>query len=176
MADIQQPETRKRNRKYKRRSKKLSTKVDFTAMVDLGFLLITFFVFTTSLSAPTEMKLVLPDDTKGFDSTNIPENKTLSLVLGNNDRIYYYSGNDITDIQATNYSPMGMRRIILNKKADIKKMFGTDTGTIVVIKPTTESTYKNIVDAIDEMTIDNVKTFFFVEADKKETAAIASFK
>ena len=89
MAELQQGETR--TSKGVRPSKKLSTKVDLTPMVDLGFLLITFFVFTTSLSTPMVMKLSLPDDlTK--DSSLIPVSKTISFLLSGNSKIYYYNG------------------------------------------------------------------------------------
>lgn len=91
MAEVQQQERRKKQ--GVRRSKKLSTKVDLTPMVDLGFLLITFFVFTTTISSPKVMKLTVPQDSP--DSTTTPANKTISLLLADSNKIYYYNGDSI---------------------------------------------------------------------------------
>ena len=79
-----------------RKSKKHSTRVDLTPMVDLGFLLITFFVFTTSLSTPTAMRLILPKDTK--DSSFTAANKTISLLLTGSNTIYYYNGDSVNNM------------------------------------------------------------------------------
>src|SRR4029079_8898102 len=74
-----------------RRSKKLSTKVDLTPMVDLGFLLITFFIFSTNLSESKVVKLDMPKDTPK-DSTITTEKTSLTAVLCANDKIFYYEG------------------------------------------------------------------------------------
>src|SRR5437762_10722776 len=120
MAEVQQQERRKKQ--GVRRSKKLSTKVDLTPMVDLGFLLITFFVFTTTISDPKVMKLALPQNS--VDSTTTPASKTISLLLAASNKIYYYNGDSINNMHETNYSPGGLRSVLLWKKAVVKKIFG----------------------------------------------------
>lgn len=78
-----------------RKTKKNSVRVDLTPMVDLGFLLISFFVFTTSIEHPTAMTLKVPDDKNIKDSLKAPENRTLNLILGANNETYCYNGNKI---------------------------------------------------------------------------------
>src|SRR6266487_3551609 len=95
-----------------KKGKKLSTRVDLTPMVDLGFLLITFFVFTTSVSKPTAMKLIMPHDTEHNDSMSTPESKIISLLLAGQNKIYYYDGVNINNIHITNYSSSGLRSVL----------------------------------------------------------------
>ena len=143
-----------------KKAKKLSTRVDLTPMVDLGFLLITFFIFTTTMSQPTAMKLILPKDTEKPEEQNkVKESGALSLLLGNNDAVYYYEGTlapDGTNFKTTNYKEI--RKVIIDKKKATNP-----EDFVVVIKPGPESTYKNVVDILDEMTINQVKRYAMVD-------------
>src|ERR1700744_1323432 len=94
-----------------KKGKKLSTRVDLTPMVDLGFLLITFFIFTTTMSQPTSMKLNLPKDA---DSPNVKGSAVLTILPGKNDQVYYYEGDDPTKLGVSNFK--GIRAVILDKK------------------------------------------------------------
>ncbi len=134
------------------RSKKQSTKVDLTAMVDLAFLLITFFMLTTSLSKPLAMDIAKPDkDEKNKDNKlELRESQTMTILLGKNNKLAWYMGlagkstptiEGYTDVRAS---------LLKNKKA-VKDATGKDI--IVVIKPTDGSTYKNFVDIMDELNI-----------------------
>jgi len=143
-----------------KKAKKLSTRVDLTPMVDLGFLLITFFIFTTTMSEPTAMRLFLPKDTeKPEDQNKIKASGALSIMLSRNNSIFYYEGElapDGSNFKSTNFKDI--RDIIINKKKS------TDpTDFVVVIKPGPESTYKNTVDMLDEMTINDVKRYAMVD-------------
>jgi biopolymer transport protein ExbD len=143
-----------------KKAKKLSTRVDLTPMVDLGFLLITFFIFTTTMSQPTAMRLFLPKDTeKPEDQNKVKASGALSLILAKDNSIFYYEGElspDGSNFKSTNFA--GIRDIIINKKKSTNP-----EDFVVVIKPTPEATYKNTVDILDEMTINEVKRYALVD-------------
>jgi len=148
-----------------KKSKKLSTRVDLTPMVDLGFLLITFFIFTTTMSQPTGMKLNLPKDTdKPEEQNKVKESGVLTLLLGKNDQVYYYEGTlapDASNFKSSNFKEI-RNEIISKKKSTDPKDF------VVVIKPDKDCTYKNVVDILDEMPINDVKRYATVEISDVE--------
>jgi biopolymer transport protein ExbD len=148
-----------------KKSKKQSTRVDLTPMVDLGFLLITFFIFTTTMSEATAMKLNLPKDTdKPEEQNKAKESGALTLLLGANDVIYYYEGILLPD--GSNFkttSSKDIRNVVLTKKKSTNP-----SDFVVVIKPDSASTYKNTVDILDEMTIDDVKRYALVDISTVE--------
>jgi len=152
-----------------KKSKKLSTRVDLTPMVDLGFLLITFFIFTTTMSQPTAMKLFLPKDTEKPEEQNkIKASGALSLMLGRNDGVFYYEGEllpDGSNFKSSNFKEI--RQVIIDKKKSTNP-----EDFVVVIKPGPEATYKNTVDMLDEMTINDVKRFAIVDITADENALI----
>jgi len=152
-----------------KKSKKLSTRVDLTPMVDLGFLPITFFIFTTTMSQPTAMRLFLPKDTdKPEEQNKVKASGALTLLLGKNDVVYYYEGElapDASNFKTTTFKDV--RDVIINKKKS------TDPQDfVVVIKPNAESTYKNAIDALDEMTINDVKRYALVDISPVEDQLI----
>src|ERR1700689_3091354 len=89
-----------------KKSKKLSTRVDLTPMVDLGFLLITFFIFTTTMSRPTAMRLILPKDVDDEHKQKEPEGAVITLMPSKNNQIYYYEGSDPTKLKTANFTGM----------------------------------------------------------------------
>lgn len=145
-----------------KKGKKLSTRVDLTPMCDLGFLLITFFIFTTTMSQPTAMRMFLPKDVKNPEEQNKVKNSAvITLMLGKNDKIYYYEGDDPTKMLQTTFKKV--RDVVLDKKrrTDPKDF-------VVVLKPTQDASYKNTVNILDEMTIDEVKRFAMVDISPVE--------
>lgn len=152
-----------------KKGKKMSTRVDLTPMVDLGFLLITFFIFTTTMSQPTAMRLFLPKDTdKPEEQNKAKESGALTLLLGKNNIVYYYEGilaPDGSNFKTTNFNEI--RDVIMKKKKSTNSK-----DFVVVIKPHDESTYKNTVDALDEMTINEVKTYALVDISSVENQLI----
>src|ERR1700753_2955904 len=151
-----------------KKGKKQSTRVDLTPMVDLGFLLITFFIFTTTMSQPTTMKLNLPKDVdKPEDQNKLKESAAFTVMPSKQDQVYYYEGLDPSKIQTASFK--NIRDIILDKKrrTDPKDF-------MVIIKPTKDATYKNTVDILDEMTIDEVKRYALVDITPDEYKFVAA--
>jgi biopolymer transport protein ExbD len=152
-------------------TKKTSLRVDLTPMVDLGFLLISFFVFTTTLAKPTAMNLIMPDD-NSKDSSKAPVSKTLNLILGASNRIYAYEGDDINHLENSDNQNTFIRSVILKKEYQLRQHYGSDSDMIVLIKPTNNATYENIINALDEMLISSVKTYVLMDASEKEMKRI----
>ncbi|THU41842.1 biopolymer transporter ExbD [Niastella caeni] len=158
-----------------RRSKKHSTRVDLTPMVDLGFLLITFFIFTTSMSSPRAMNLAMPKDTPPDKQNQVPESNALTVIPLNGDKIFYYHG-DLNDALkantygVTNYSVTeGIGQIVRTKQVILnRKKPGNRDELVVMIKPTPESNYENLVSVLDEMLINDVKRYAVMDLTPEE--------
>ena len=159
--------TNKSSGKRGARPKKLSTRVDLTPMVDLGFLLITFFIFTTTMSHATAMHLSMPDDSKITDETPVSESKTLNLVLKGGNKIFYYDGMDALHEQETDYSANGLRNVIREKQKKVAAQYRSATETIILIRPTKDASYQNIVNTLDEMTINGVTRYVLMGEEKQ---------
>ena len=148
---------------------KKSTRVDLTPMVDLGFLLVTFFVFTTTMAEPKVMNLVMPND-KDSSNDQICETCALTILLGKDNTIYYYEGREENAVyKPTNYSSSGIRKLILDKKKAVISKRGADQ-LMLIIKASDKSSMKNLVNIIDESAINNVKRYYLAEltaVDKK---------
>lgn len=180
----------------KGKPKKLHLRVDFTPMVDMNMLLITFFMFCTTLSKPQIMNLVVPtkDRTEmtDEDKPKTADSKTTTVILAENDIVYYYTGKpnyeDYTSLHQTDYAPQGLRAVLVEKngkvitevaelrrqkqageisEADLqeksRELRNEKDGQVVIIKPTDASTYKNLVDVLDEMQICSIGTYAIVE-------------
>jgi biopolymer transport protein ExbD len=156
------------------RSKKASTRVDMTPMVDLGFLLITFFILATTLSKPSSMSLAVPDkQTEKQETEPLRASKVLTLFLGKDntvwalDRIAADDDKAKTDLKKVSYGP-DLRTFIFTSKAQVDREHGKDkdglSQFVCVIKPLNSSTYKNVVDVLDEMTVTKSKRYALVDA------------
>ena len=154
MAEISQDSGKKDG---KVRSKKTSTRIDMTPMVDLAFLLLTFFVMTTTLNKPQTMEITMPEKPKEQDKPPVVnEKRVLTLVLGGNNKVYWYLGITDPKVELSDFSNDGIRKVLLKKNAQIKEM-------VVLIKPSDESKYKNMVDILDEMNIGNIARYALVD-------------
>src|SRR6188768_370326 len=112
-----------------KKAKKLSTRVDMTPMVDLGFLLITFFIFTTTMSSPTTMQLFMPKDSKDEDQNKAKESGALTIMLGKNNVVYVYRGQllpDASNFHTTTFK--SVRDTIIQMKKDVINAHVHDAG------------------------------------------------
>ena len=161
MAEVQVQE--KGDKGGKVRSKKQSTRVDMTPMVDLNFLMLMFFMFTTTFSKPNVMDLGLPakpkKDAPPPQRTEIDLTNSISLFIGKDNRIFYHqtdqAGLNENTLQETTYDKEGITKVIEQAKRrakDVKKF-------TVIIKPTDDAVYKNFVDILDQMTITNSQQY-----------------
>ncbi len=164
---------------------RLGTKVDLTPMVDLGFLLITFFMLTTALNKPNVMALVMPDRTPVREPSIIAEKKVLTLILGDHDKIYWYKGMSDARLDSTDYASEGVQKVILDCMEQLEQQVGIETyedpktheikqGSLlsVLIKPMQVSRYKNVVDILDEMAICHVRRYMILPVAPQEEAFI----
>jgi biopolymer transport protein ExbD len=155
------------------RSKKQNNRVDLTAMVDLAFLLITFFMLTTTLSKPQSMDLTLPDKEEKTDTKDlkVDENRTMTILLGGKGKLVRYVGIITTPVEGGApkdfaYGKDGIRQELISRNKLVKEYSTAKgkpkDGMIVIIKPSKTSTYRNLVDILDEMAIVGVDTYAIV--------------
>lgn len=161
------------------RSKKMSTRVDLTPMVDLAFLLISFFMLTTTLNKPKAMELNMPkSDIKEEDKQDVGECQVMNVLLDTLDQVWYYEGLKVAGLQKTTFAGEdGIRKEILRM---IKKVpnecpltkKGNKRDAIVLIKMLEGARYKNMVDILDEMDITGCKIYAIQEPDPIEIEAV----
>lgn len=150
------------------RTKKKSTRVDLTAMVDLAFLLITFFILTTTLQKPKAMDLVMPDKTEKND-TNLPvgESRTMTILLGSDNKLEWFIGTPEKPLTApTVESYRNLRKTLIDKSKEILQNTGKDM--MVIIKPSEKSNYNNLVTVMDELNITQNKNRAIVDITPAE--------
>ncbi|MCX6307880.1 MAG: biopolymer transporter ExbD [Bacteroidia bacterium] len=196
----------------KGKPKKMSLRVDFTPMVDMNMLLITFFMFCTSLAKPQTMDITMPvKDDKVIESerNKVADDKAITVILGEKNKIYYYFGKpnykDYNSLKVGNYGSSedknSLRSVLLGrnkvsianirklrdmkarkqiKQADydlqVKKIKNDKNGQVVIIKPTDESTYKNLVDALDEMQICSIGIYAIVAVEQPDRFLMDNLK
>ena len=151
-----------------KKPKKLSTRVDLTPMVDLGFLLITFFVFTTTMSQATAMNMNEPKDDKVEDQLKVKESAVMTILLGKGNQVYYYEGiltaeNASEIFKSTNFKDI--RKIILDKRNAVPNGDKPKSDLMYIIKADTESKFGNAIDILDEMQINGIPPGHYAEVD-----------
>jgi hypothetical protein len=177
------------------RSKKMSTRVDLTPMVDLAFLLITFFMLTTTLNKPKAMELNMPKKTNiEEEKQDVGECQVMNVLLDTLDQVWYYNGLQVAGLQKTTFAgDGGIRKEILKKLKDVPKECPpgkkwTDANgdkvkqpneismgprdAIVLIKMLKGARYKNMVDILDEMDITGTKIYAIQDPDPIEVEAV----
>lgn len=208
MAEIQSNEGGGKHKKGGSKQKKISVFVDFTPMVDMNMLLITFFMLCTSLSKPQTMEISMPSNDKNItkqDQSEVKASQAITLVLAGGDSVFYYTGQpdykNFNSLKLSSYDANGIRAFLLKRNADavakiedlkqkkldrkitqeeftkqaseIKKAKGTPT---VIIKANDRATYKNLIDALDEMQICDVGTYVIDKWSSSETFLLKNFR
>ena len=191
----------------KSKQKKFAVRVDFTPMVDMNRLLITFFMLCTTLSKPQTMEISMPSNDKSIteqQKSMVKASQAITLLLGADNKLYYYEGEpnykDYTSLKETSYTPDGIRSILLQKnvaavnkvralklqKLDLKISeeeyrkqvseikSGKDTPT-VIIKATDDASYKNLIDALDEMQICNIGKYVITDIAEADEFLMKNF-
>ncbi len=203
MADVQtnDQDSGKGGKHKKVRAKKQSTHIDMTPMVDLAFLLLTFFMMTTTFGKPKTMEINMP--VKPEDNTKTEVNNAVTILLTGDDKIYWYFGElkPETKLELTNYSNDGLRKLFLDKNkfaVDRIKQLRTESATnnmadstlkrlevgakgakqalMVLVKADDKAKYKNIVDVLDELNITMVGKYAIVDLSQQEFDLINTFK
>jgi biopolymer transport protein ExbD len=196
----------------KGKPKKMSLRVDFTPMVDMNMLLITFFMFCTSLAKPQTMDITMPvkdDKVKESERNKVADDKAITVILGEENKIYYYFGKpnykDFNSLKVATYGSAqdknSLRSILLSRNRvaianirklrdlrdrkqlklaaydeEVKKIKNDKNGQVVIIKPTDESTYKNLVDALDEMQICSIGIYAIVAVEEPDRFLMKNLK
>lgn len=203
-AEVQENGKKKGNSKQK----KMTVRVDFTPMVDMNMLLITFFMLCTSLSKPQTMEISMPSNDKNIteeQQNKVKASQAITLLLGADNKLYYYEGEpdykDYTSLKETNYAPDGLRAVLLRKNAaavrqvnDLKQkklelkisdeeftkqLVGIKSGKktpTVIIKATDKASYKNLIDALDEMQICNIGKYVITDMAEADEFLIKNFE
>lgn len=162
-------------------------RVDLTAMVDMNFLLLTFFILSTTLSKPKAMEIVMPytDNEMDVDEQNkVKKDVALTILLSKDNRVYYYEGigDDENDSPQTILSSFndrgGIRDAIIEKKKKVESLIANGTlrasdHATVLIKADTNSTTADLINILDEMTINAITTYAVMDITEQDQVFIA---
>mgnify|MGYP001131735701 CR=1 FL=1 len=154
-------------------------RIDMTPMVDLGFLLLTFFVLTTTMSTPNTMPVVVPpkitEKDKDVEPPKISEDKVITLLVSRG-KIYYYTGLK-KELKATDFSPKtGIRKVLLEQRAEIEANYGKKDEMIVIIKMMEDAQYRDFVDILDEMAVINQKKYALVDITPEDKEIVEEYQ
>jgi biopolymer transport protein ExbD len=155
------------NSRRKGRSSTMTPRIDLTAMVDLAFLLITFFIMATTLSKPKAMELAKPVKEGPFEP--VPETRTMSVCLGKDNKVMWYMGMPEKPLTAPNivdFSKAGLRAALIARSKQVLQASGKPL--IVILKPSNHSVYSNFVAALDELNITNIQSYAVVDITPKD--------
>jgi len=185
----------------KGKPRKIETRVDFTPMVDMNMLLITFFMLCTSMAKPKTMEIVMPTKDEKLtdqDKNKVKDTNAITLILGADNKVYYYLGKpnykDYKSLKVANYggaedknslrslllsrNRVGINQVLKLKQLKYKRQISDEDfkkgvseaknakdGQVVIIKPTDESNYMNLIDALDEMQICSIGKYAIVDLE-----------
>lgn len=150
----------------KGRRSTMTPRIDLTAMVDLAFLLITFFIMATTLAKPKAMPLAMPIP---GPSEPVPESRTMSVCLGKDNKVIWYIGmpdKPLTTPQLVHFSKTGLRSALIDNNKRVLQMSGKPL--IVILKPSDHSVYSNFVAALDEFNVASIQSYAVADITPKD--------
>ncbi|WDF56830.1 ExbD/TolR family protein [Mucilaginibacter sp. KACC 22063] len=153
---------------------RLPLRVDLTAMVDLAFLLITFFMLTTTLQKNNAMAVTMPAD---GPSEPVGMSRTLTLCLGNHNKVLSYMGTPdkpLATPQVADYSKSGIRKLLLETAKNVTA--STGKRLVVLVKPSDHSVYENLVSTLDELNITKTESYAIVDITKNDVGLLKQYK
>ncbi len=165
--------TRSQNKDAKKFHRRKQVFVDLTPMVDLAFLLISFFMLTTAMTTPKSMVLHMPDTTA--NAPVLPEH-LMTLIADKDNILWYYQGMQADGMQMTDYSVNGVRKLLKENVARVIALPVSGKGLVCIIKTTDEAKYANLISLLDEMVITGVPVYAVQEITPREKEAIARAK
>ena len=145
------------------RSKKLSTRIDMTPMVDLAFLLLTFFILTTTLNKLKVMEIAMPEKT--IETMPVPERCVLTLLLDGGGKVYWRQGVSIPKLETVKFSHDPINKLLTTKNTEIDEM-------LVLVKASDKSKYKNLVDIVDELALAKIARYCIVDITPEDEELI----
>lgn len=146
--------------------------IDMNPMVDLAFLLLTFFMLTTTFTKPKIMEVRMPvkaDPTEIEQEQPVKESRAVTLILGDEAAIYWFRGISDPQVNKTNFSEAGISAVIADLKTQIEDM-------VVLIKPSPDSNFENLVDILDEMNQSEVARYAIVDIEPRDLELIEQYE
>lgn len=158
------------------RSKKVSTKIDMTPMVDLAFLLVTFFMLTTTFNKPNAMEVIMPEKPKPEDTasqTKVKASEALTVIVAQRNRVFYYKGiSESPVVEQTDYSANGLRKVLIEFDTEVKSKQRAEgkkeVGPVVLIKAIDDAQFGHMVDVLDEMKVTKMQRYAIVDITTEE--------
>ena len=178
MSEVQDSGGGGKKKGKKIRAKKHSTHIDMTPMVDLAFLLLTFFLFTTTLSKPKAMPLIVPDPKPTDVITEVDDDNVMTVILSKNNRVFYYYGIKDPKIEQASFDatkPNSIRKSLIWKKNECASRVNSKNEQqklVVLIKADKTAKYRSMVDILDEMNINDIPVYAIVPITDKEEAMV----
>lgn len=196
--------TKKQIKRPNNGKKRINTRVDFTPMVDMMMLLLTFFMFCTTLSRPQVMDIAMPTKDIPKDTPpDTPDSRAITFILAENNKVYYYEGrpnyDDYTSLKEINYTQL--RNVVLQKNKQIvqqvnnlnkkkkakqisdeeynttmKEIKKDKQGAVATIKPTKDAIFQNLVDVLDEMAICSVGRYAVMDMLEADEFLIKNYE
>ena len=160
MATLQQHPTKKDGRRPRRQ-----INLDMTPLVDLAFLLLTFFILTRTFQSNYLMEIEMPNKPTSPESyAPVPENNVLNLVLAEDRRVYWWLAS-APSAKTTSYADDGLRKLLLDQ-------FKMNPKLVLLIKPKDDSDYEDLVDTLDEIAIARLPRYFIVDFGQEDEQII----